>query len=172
MEYLVSKRLVHRDLAARNILLIEESRTAKISDFGLCCSCDDVTLSYKASLEKKLPMRWLSLEALLHRTFSEKSDVWSFGILMHEIFSGGKLPYATMEADGVLEFLKSGKRMECPENASDEVYEIMCSCWEENVETRISFSELSTKFRTILFRETQDYGYICGEEENPTTINV
>ena len=92
---------------------------------------------------------------------------------MHEIFSGGKLPYATMEAGGVLEFLKSGKRMECPKNASDEVYEIMCSCWEENVETRISFSELSAKFRTILFRETEDYGYICGkEEENPTTISI
>jgi hypothetical protein len=65
-------------------------------------------------------MRWLSLEAFLLRTFSEKSDVWSFGILMHEIFSGGKLPYATMEADRIVEFLKSGKRIECPENASDE----------------------------------------------------
>ena len=170
MEYLVSKRLVHRDLAARNILLIE-SHTAKISDFGLCCTCDDATLNDQASLQM-LPMRWLSLEALLHQTFSEKSDVWSFGILVHEVFSGGKVPYATMEADEILEFLKSGKRMECPENASDEVYEIMCSCWEENVKTRIYFSELSTKFRTILFRETQDYGYICGEEENSITIKL
>ena len=74
-----------------------------------------------------------------------------------------------------MEFLKSGKRMECPENASDEVYEIMCSCWEENVETRISFSELSAKYRAILFRETQDYGYIYSEEheeQNPITIKL
>uniref|UniRef100_A0A914DQL8 receptor protein-tyrosine kinase n=1 Tax=Acrobeloides nanus TaxID=290746 RepID=A0A914DQL8_9BILA len=164
MEYLVSKRLVHRDLAARNILLME-NRIAKITDFGLCCTCDDATLSYQASLQKKLPMRWLSLEALLHRTFSEKSDVWAFGILMHEVFSGGKVPYATMEADEILEFLKSGKRLECPGMAADEVYEIMCSSWEENVETRISFSELSTKLRSILLSETQDYGYIFGKEE-------
>uniref|UniRef100_A0A914EGE0 receptor protein-tyrosine kinase n=1 Tax=Acrobeloides nanus TaxID=290746 RepID=A0A914EGE0_9BILA len=169
MEYLVSKRLVHRDLAARNILLIE-NRTAKISDFGLCCTCDDATLSYQASLQKKLPMRWLSIEALLHRTFSENSDVWAFGILMHEVFSGGKVPYTTMEADDILEFLKCGKRLGCPENAPDEVYEIMVSCWEENIESRINFSELSTKLRSILLNETQDYGYICGQDSNDSLV--
>uniref|UniRef100_A0AC35GRG8 Protein kinase domain-containing protein n=1 Tax=Panagrolaimus sp. PS1159 TaxID=55785 RepID=A0AC35GRG8_9BILA len=73
MEYIASFNMVHRDLAARNILLYDGFH-AKISDFGLCCHCDE-SFTYQASLNKKLPVRWLSIEALVDRRFSEKSDV-------------------------------------------------------------------------------------------------
>uniref|UniRef100_A0A914XVN2 Protein kinase domain-containing protein n=1 Tax=Panagrolaimus superbus TaxID=310955 RepID=A0A914XVN2_9BILA len=73
MQHVASFNMVHRDLAARNILLYDGFH-AKISDFGLCCHCDE-SFTYQASLNKKLPVRWLAIEALTDRRFSEKSDV-------------------------------------------------------------------------------------------------
>src|SRR5688500_9542856 len=118
MEYIASKRLIHRDLAARNILLMEQS-IAKISDFGLCCACDDASFIYQGSKCKKLPVKWLALETLLQRSFSEKSDVWSYGVLMFEVYSGGQSPYAMLENDRLIGFLSAGKRLDKPEGASD-----------------------------------------------------
>ncbi|TKR96661.1 hypothetical protein L596_010647 [Steinernema carpocapsae] len=73
MAYVASLNMIHRDVAARNILLTADNRV-KISDFGLCCDCDE-SFTYTATLSKRLPIRWLSLEALVDRVFSEKSDV-------------------------------------------------------------------------------------------------
>uniref|UniRef100_A0A914EI43 receptor protein-tyrosine kinase n=1 Tax=Acrobeloides nanus TaxID=290746 RepID=A0A914EI43_9BILA len=158
MQYIASLRLVHRDLAARNILLTN-TNIAKLSDFGLCCTCDD-SFTYQASIHKKLPMKWLSLEAINDRRFSEKSDVWSFGILMYEVFSRGRVPYTNMTISEMLDFLKSGQRLECPRDANDEIYEIMKLCWELEPEMRPKFEELDQVFREILEKETEVYGYL------------
>lgn len=151
--------MIHRDLAARNILIIDQF-TAKISDFGLCCTFDDTTLNYQASAYKKLPMKWLSIEALLQRSFSEKSDVWAFGVLMYEVFTHGEAPYVMLENDEVLGYLKEGKRLPSPEDAPLEIYEIMTKCWDVNIDNRPNFKELVDKLRIMLNNETGAYGYI------------
>uniref|UniRef100_A0A914C4I1 Protein kinase domain-containing protein n=1 Tax=Acrobeloides nanus TaxID=290746 RepID=A0A914C4I1_9BILA len=143
MQYIASKGLVHRDLAARNVLLFANS-TAKISDFGLCCSIDE-SLTERSTLSLKLPIKWLSLEALIDRIFSEKSDVWSFGVLMYEVFTFGEIPYATMNNDELVMFLKSGARLELPNNMDVGLYEIMLSCWREDLKERPTFVELEEK---------------------------
>ena len=144
MQYIASKGLVHRDLAARNVLLFASS-IAKISDFGLCCSIDE-SLTERSTLSLKLPIKWLSLEALIDRIFSEKSDVWSFGVLMYEVFTFGEIPYATMNNDELVMFLKSGARLELPNNMDVGLYEIMLSCWREDLKERPTFVELEEKF--------------------------
>uniref|UniRef100_A0A914EGK0 Protein kinase domain-containing protein n=1 Tax=Acrobeloides nanus TaxID=290746 RepID=A0A914EGK0_9BILA len=141
MQFVASKSVIHRDLAARNVLLTN-TNVAKITDFGLCCKSDEESQTYQASIHKPLPMRWLPIEALADRIFSEKSDVWSFGILTYEIFSRGKVPYETMDHNQMYEFLKNGQRLDCPEDAPNQIYAIMMSCWEKEPGDRPSFGDL------------------------------
>lgn len=75
---------VIRDLAARNIL-IDEHKTLKISDFGLSRSG-----IYVNSKNKPVPLRWLSIEAMRDNLYSDKSDVWAFGIVLWEIGALGR----------------------------------------------------------------------------------
>jgi serine/threonine protein kinase len=86
------------------------------------------------------------LEALIDRIFSEKSDVWSFGVLMYEVFTFGGIPYAAMNNDELVMFLKSGARLELPNNKDVGLCEIMLSCWREDLKERPTFVELEEKF--------------------------
>lgn len=145
MRYIASKNLVHRDLAARNVLLFSQHELVKISDFGLCCAQNEEPFTYQASAEK-LPIKWLALESLTDKIFSEKSDVWSFGVLMHEMFTLGKTPYGSMNYDELLVFLQAGGRLEKPLAMDEELAEIVCSCWEKESEHRPYFKDLEEKF--------------------------
>lgn len=90
MHYLGTKNIVHRDLAARNILVVDESHV-KISDFGLAqvITSNDY---YILKTNRELPIKWYALESLRNGKFSPKSDVWSFGVTMCEMFSHGEEP--------------------------------------------------------------------------------
>ncbi|KAM4054230.1 megakaryocyte-associated tyrosine-protein kinase isoform 2-T2 [Anomaloglossus baeobatrachus] len=143
MEYLEEKRMVHRDLAARNIL-VSENVEAKISDFGLSKTKllpDDIS---------RLPIKWTAPEALQHKKFSSKSDVWSFGVLLWEVFSYGRAPYPKMTVREVVEKVQSGYRMDAPEDCHPVVYTLMKSCWEEDPGKRPSFKKLREKFEKII----------------------
>uniref|UniRef100_A0A8C9YW71 Tyrosine-protein kinase n=1 Tax=Sander lucioperca TaxID=283035 RepID=A0A8C9YW71_SANLU len=138
MEYLESKKFVHRDLAARNVLVSDDSM-AKVSDFGL------TKVDSKVSDNAKLPVKWTAPEALKKEKFSTKSDVWSYGILLWEIFSYGRQPYPKMSLKEVKERVEGGYRMEAPEDCPPSVYSVMRICWEQEPRRRPTFHKLREK---------------------------
>uniref|UniRef100_A0A671YRC8 Tyrosine-protein kinase n=1 Tax=Sparus aurata TaxID=8175 RepID=A0A671YRC8_SPAAU len=135
MEYLESKKLVHRDLAARNVLVSDDG-VAKVSDFGL------TKLDLKVSDNVKLPIKWTAPEALKKEKFSTKSDVWSYGVLLWEIFSYGRQPYPKMSLKEVKERVEGGYRMEAPEECPSGVYALMKICWEQEPRRRLWYDRL------------------------------
>uniref|UniRef100_A0A3Q3XCZ6 Tyrosine-protein kinase n=1 Tax=Mola mola TaxID=94237 RepID=A0A3Q3XCZ6_MOLML len=138
MEYLENKKLVHRDLAARNVL-ISDDNMAKVSDFGL------TRVDFKVSDNAKLPVKWTAPEALKKEKFSTKSDVWSYGVLLWEIFSYGRQPYPKMSLSEVKERVEGGYRMEAPVDCPPSVYSLMRICWEIEPRRRPTFHKLREK---------------------------
>ncbi|KAL7061072.1 hypothetical protein AAHC03_010187 [Spirometra sp. Aus1] len=151
MDYLSRLHIVHRDLAARNVL-IGDSYVAKIADFGLTRTACDY---YRKCSDGRLPIKWMAPESIFDRRYTTKSDVWSFGILLWEIYSYGSTPYPAHSAESLLKALPSGLRNERPVAASLQVYNLMLACWEMVPENRPSFQALSTSLSELLPHDQQ-----------------
>ncbi|KAM4808869.1 platelet-derived growth factor receptor alpha [Rhinophrynus dorsalis] len=142
MEFLASKNCVHRDLAARNVLLAQ-GKIVKICDFGLARDIMHDS-NYVSKGSTFLPVKWMAPESIFDNLYTTLSDVWSFGILLWEIFSLGGTPYPGMIVDSTFyNKIKSGYRMAKPDHATHEIYDIMVKCWNSEPEKRPSFRHLS-----------------------------
>ena len=143
MKYLTSHNFVHRDLATRNCL-VGPNYLVKISDFGMSRSLYD-SHYYRIHGRFVLPVRWMSHECFYGK-FSQKSDVWAFGVTMWEIFTLGKeQPYSDMSDKQVVEDALKGKNrtvLARPDVCPLKVYKIMLECWEHNSKQRATFEEL------------------------------
>ncbi|CAD6191632.1 unnamed protein product [Caenorhabditis auriculariae] len=162
MRFLGEKGIIHRDLAARNVLItgLLGMKSAKISDFGLAMSRDPVS-SGNVSCSGRLPIKWLALESLVQEEFSVKSDVWSFGIVIFEMYSLGEVPFSDIEPTELILHLQNGLRPKRPLLATDKVAEVMNRCWLEDSSSRPSFEELSTIFANQLELTAEGYGYLA-----------
>ncbi|XP_053979193.1 tyrosine-protein kinase Fer isoform X2 [Hylaeus volcanicus] len=145
MRYLESKYCIHRDLAARNCLVGYES-IVKISDFGMSREEEEYIVSDGM---KQIPIKWTAPEALNFGKYTSLCDVWSYGVLMWEIFSKGGNPYSGMSNSQAREKIDAGYRMPAPENASDEIYRLMLRCWEYEPEKRPHFDQIYTVVETL-----------------------
>lgn len=149
MEFLASKNCVHRDLAARNVLLAQ-GKIVKICDFGLARDIMHDS-NYVSKGSTFLPVKWMAPESIFDNLYTTLSDVWSYGILLWEIFSLGGTPYPGMMVDSTFyNKIKSGYRMAKPDHATSEVYEIMVQCWNSEPEKRPSFYHLSEIVENLL----------------------
>ena len=145
MVYLTSLWYVHRDLAARNNF-VSSDFTSKIGDFGL--SRVNIDNDYYISRNATVSIRWSSPEALEERRFSEQSDVWSFGVLLNEIWTHGMLPYNGLTAKKVWSNVLKGIRLQQPAECPDGIYKIMCDCWAEYLERPV-FTQLLERLEAL-----------------------
>uniref|UniRef100_A0A671PF63 Tyrosine-protein kinase n=2 Tax=Sinocyclocheilus anshuiensis TaxID=1608454 RepID=A0A671PF63_9TELE len=151
MEYLEQSSFIHRDLAARNCL-VNERNAVKVCDFGMTRYVLDN--QYTSSMGSRFPVKWSPPEVLHFNKFSNKSDVWSFGVLMWEVFSEGKTPFENCSNLEVVEKVTQGGRLYRPHRASAHIYNIMYRCWHERPHGRPPFSELLQNIRQITEEET------------------
>ena len=144
MEQVIESELIHRDLALRNILVFEfddqnpRSVRVKVTDYGLTREGQ-----YYYGGNEELPIRWMPPEALEKRRWSEKSDVWAFGVLMWELWSAALIPFAFEGNDeNVARRVCEGERLPRPSRCPESVYAVMQKCWAPTAQGRPSFRDL------------------------------
>uniref|UniRef100_A0A674N5C2 Fibroblast growth factor receptor n=1 Tax=Takifugu rubripes TaxID=31033 RepID=A0A674N5C2_TAKRU len=169
MEYLASQKCIHRDLAARNVL-VTESNIMKIADFGLARDVHNIDY-YKKTTNGRLPVKWMAPEALFDRVYTHQSDVWSFGVLMWEIFTLGGSPYPGIPVEELFKLLKEGHRMDKPGNCTNELYMMMKDCWHAISSQRPTFKQLVEDLDRILtLSSNEEYLDLCipSEQYSPS----
>nr|XP_036874708.1 leukocyte tyrosine kinase receptor isoform X6 [Manis javanica] len=141
--YLEENHFIHRDIAARNCLLscTGPNRVAKIGDFGMARDIYRASYYCKGG-QSLLPVKWMPPEAFLEGIFTSKTDSWSFGVLLWEIFSLGYMPYPGRTNQEVLNFVVGGGRMDSPRGCPGPVYHIMTRCWQHQPELRPGFDSI------------------------------
>ena len=156
MAYLEKQNYIHRDLAARNCL-VGENLVTKITDFGLARVISEEV--YKAHTKTKFPIKWTAPEAAFYHKFSIKSDVWSYGILLTELVTYGRIPYPDMNNAKVLEQIERGYRMPQPHGCPDRLYEVMVDCWKDSDMDRPTFETLQWRLGEFFKEDGIGEGY-------------
>ncbi|XP_075431312.1 NT-3 growth factor receptor isoform X4 [Ascaphus truei] len=140
MVYLASQHFVHRDLATRNCL-VGVNLVVKIGDFGMSRDVYS-TDYYRVGGHTMLPIRWMPPESIMYRKFTTESDVWSFGVILWEIFTYGKQPWFQLSNTEVIECITQGRVLERPRVSPKEVYDIMLGCWQREPQLRLNIKEI------------------------------
>uniref|UniRef100_A0A3B5K720 Tyrosine-protein kinase n=1 Tax=Takifugu rubripes TaxID=31033 RepID=A0A3B5K720_TAKRU len=141
MAYIERMNYIHRDLRAANIL-VGDNLVCKIADFGLARLIEDN--EYTARQGAKFPIKWTAPEAALYGRFTIKSDVWSFGIMLTELITKGRVPYPGMNNREVLEQVERGYRMPCAPGCPSSLHELMLQCWRREPDERHTFEYLQS----------------------------
>ena len=142
MAHLAQHHFVHRDLATRNIL-VDVENVCQVADFGLSRPWTSDDQTYYSSSTGTFAVRWTSPESMENLRFNTASDVWSFGVVLFEIFSDGSKPYAEMNNQTVIAQVQAGYREPRCHGCSSEMYETMLQCWQDDPDMRPTFSDLA-----------------------------
>lgn len=166
MLHMLSKRYLHRDLAVRNILLTENN-IIKVADFGLARRIPDGQDFWRLDKAGRLPVKYMAPETLTVKRFTEKSEVWAFGVCVWEIMSYGLGPWDAMGIDSpdVKKAIMDGKRLLKPihlypdnpleaiennQEASqvvwDKMFATLQTTWKHEQPDRPSFADLKVTF--------------------------
>lgn len=160
--YLAKQQIVHRDLAARNCLISGETDmrccsaafrppiSVKISDFGMSRRLYASAEYYRMQDKRTaLPVRWMPPECLNSGKFTPQSDIWSFGVLLFEVFSFGAMPFAALSNGEVLTAVMGGMRPEVPDKCPPELADLMRECWHRAAHKRISATAAMQRLQQI-----------------------
>ncbi|KAG8519996.1 High affinity nerve growth factor receptor, partial [Galemys pyrenaicus] len=147
MVYLASLHFVHRDLATRNCL-VGQGLVVKIGDFGMSRDIY-VTDYYRVGGRAMLPIRWMPPESILYHKFTTESDVWSFGVVLWEIFTYGKQPWYQLSNTEAIECITQGRVLERPRACPPEVYAIMRGCWQREPQQRHNITDVHARLQAL-----------------------
>ncbi|KAM7080394.1 LOW QUALITY PROTEIN: high affinity nerve growth factor receptor [Ciconia maguari] len=148
MVYLASLHFVHRDLATRNCL-VGHDLVVKIGDFGMSRDIYS-TDYYRVGGRTMLPIRWMPPESILYRKFTTESDIWSFGVVLWEIFTYGKQPWYQLSNTEAIECITQGRELERPRTCPSEVYAVMQSCWQREPQQRRPIKEIHSRLQALV----------------------
>ena len=155
MTYLSQNQIVHGDLACRNVLVFQshpddpKKNCVKLIDFGL--TRNDLNLFRTAPM---IPVRYAATEILRSQGrsgYSERSDVYSFAVLMWEACSGlVEIPFVHInDNDEVSRRKISGEKLARPNKCSDQLWTLMLQCWSDAPGSRPTFQEISNRLKQI-----------------------
>uniref|UniRef100_A0A673LYH7 receptor protein-tyrosine kinase n=1 Tax=Sinocyclocheilus rhinocerous TaxID=307959 RepID=A0A673LYH7_9TELE len=174
MDFLASKNFIFLDLAARNIL-VADCRVVKICDFGLARDIMN-DLNYVVKGNARLPVKWMSPESIFECLYTVQSDVWSYGVLLWEIFSLGVSPYPNVVIDAQFyKMIKDGYHMPQPDFAPQEMYTIMKMCWSLEPTLRPTFANIRELIAKLLpkqssqVRHTDNHLRCCNSKDRPSS---
>uniref|UniRef100_A0A673A886 Tyrosine-protein kinase receptor n=1 Tax=Sphaeramia orbicularis TaxID=375764 RepID=A0A673A886_9TELE len=148
MVYLASLHFVHRDLATRNCL-VGEGLVVKIGDFGMSRDIYS-TDYYRVGGRTMLPIRWMPPESIMYRKFTTESDIWSFGVVLWEIFTYGKQPWYQLSNSEAIECITQGRELERPRTCPKEVYLLMQGCWQREPQQRMVIKDIHGRLLALV----------------------
>ena len=148
MKHLSEKHFIHRDLAARNVLVAKDL-SCRIADFGMSRELHSDS-EYYTSSGGRVPLRWTAPEAVFYNKYSEKSDVWSFGMTMYEIWSLGDKPWGLYTSnDEIVGGMSKCKKLSPPTGCPRDVYRVMVETWRADASFRPTFSDAQVMLTDI-----------------------
>ena len=136
MEHVVSHGHIHCDLAARNCL-VRSPLVVKVGDFGMCRS-----LGMSMEAIGSIPIRWMSPETLRTKLFTPAGDVWSYGVVVWEVFSRGTIPYHEYNNREVRQRVMEGHCLEYPHDCPPDIQDVLHRCWAPNPAKRPKFGDI------------------------------
>lgn len=145
LDFLVENHFVHCDLAARNCYVTEDN-IIKISNLGIGSYKypSDYSWVHSSAL---LPVRWMAPEALNTLQFTHMTDVWSYGVLLWEMYSFGSQPYIGFTNQEAIERIRNLQLLECTDSCPARMFGLMRECWEESPSDRPQFTEICSRLR-------------------------
>jgi len=158
MKYLSSNLIIHRDLAARNCLISTINYQLHITDTAMVKSDYANDYARVGRLQSRIALRWAAWESIFLNQFSLKSDVWSFGVTLYELFTYAReRPYHALTNEQLVQQLASLSQGQLspssltplvilpkPELCSKEIYDMMCECWQRDSQHRPLFADIHT----------------------------
>ena len=138
MEYLHNNDIIHKDLGTRSCL-IDSDGVVKIAHFGLGLYLHPADYFHDDYIT--LPARWMAPEALQTKRFTKANDVWSFAVLIWELFSYAQRPYESLSDKEAMNVIIEGKLLQCPDECPASLYTLMKDCWTLDPRERLTFSD-------------------------------
>ncbi|XP_063055357.1 tyrosine-protein kinase STYK1b isoform X2 [Engraulis encrasicolus] len=146
LEYLHSKELVHGNVKARSVL-VSRQFTAKLWGLGGVYARGAGTTG-GSNPDDPGKKKWQAPELLVRKPITQKSDVWSFGLMLYEMATLGEAPFAEVPVTELLQYHQRGKTIRKPPNCSNALYSIIKACCQWKEQDRVSLAEVSRKLQS------------------------